>query len=37
MTDAAKKILEDKTAELEKELEGYKNNGVEKLFYSLQR
>ncbi len=37
MTDAAKKILEDRIAELEKELEGYRNNGVEKLYYSLQR
>lgn len=37
MTDAAKKILEDRIAELEKELEGYRNNGAEKLYYSLQR
>ncbi len=37
MTDAAKKILEDRIAELEKELEAYRGNGVEKLFYSLQR
>lgn len=31
MTDAAKKILEDRIAELEKELEAYRSNGVEKL------
>lgn len=37
MTDAAKKILEDKIVELEKEIEGYKGNGVEKLYYSLTR
>lgn len=37
MTDAAKKILEDKIAELEAELDGFKNNGVEKLYFSLQR
>lgn len=37
MTDAAKKVLEERIEELEKELEGYKNNGAEKLYYSLQR
>jgi len=37
MTDAAKKILEDRIAELEKELESYKDNGVAKLYHSLQR
>jgi hypothetical protein len=37
LTDNAKQILEDRIAELEKELDGYKNNGVSKLYYSLQR
>ena len=37
MTDAAKKILENRIAELEKELEGYRESGVGKLYFSLQR
>ena len=37
MTDAAKKILQDRIEELERELEGYKDSGVAKLYYSLQR
>jgi hypothetical protein len=37
MTDAAKKILEDRIAELEAEVDSYKNNGVAKLYHSLQR